>query len=188
MQDHGAALGLGQVVRRDDDAVAASGQFDQPAPDIGAGDDIETGGWLVEQQQRWCVKHRRGELHAPAPAAGKALEPRCEDRGEAPARRRRFDVPFRIEQPMDIGPKPQVLGDGQLGVERKPLRHIADPRAARGARVPDVVADDGAAAKVRPEQSGEHPQRRRLAAAIGTDQTDDRARHQAQRHIAHHRA
>jgi len=76
------------------------------------------------------------------------------------------DVPLLPVQACD---EPQELRAGELVVDERPVRDEAEPHLG-GERIPvDVVAAEQDAALRRPQNSGDHAQRRRLARAIGTE-------------------
>ncbi len=92
----------------------------------------------------------------------------------------------------------QVFLDAQIFVERKSLRHVADVFFDLGALCAEIVAEAAAFTAVGLEQTAEHPQEGRLAAAVRAEETvnlagshlhgdmvDDGARAKFFRDVAH---
>ena len=115
---------------------------------------------FVEDQQLRVADQGAGQQRPLELAAGKRLYRRVDQVGDAGLGQRRE---HRVAGPPD-GQRHQP-GDGQRQhrIHRQPLRQIADPQALPPA--------DGSA--VRPQQPEQHPDQRRLAGAVGTDQGDD---------------
>src|SRR6185437_11187766 len=69
----------------------------------------------------------------------------------------------------------EVLTNGELGVERKRLRHVADAPARVEVAGVDLLAEKQGVAFIRRQQSGQHLHRRRLAGAVRPDKAEDLA-------------
>ena len=80
-----------------------------------------------------------------------------------------------MAQVVDAAVQTDVLADGEVFVERKPLAHVADVPLDRLAFARDVVAGDGRGTAGWREQSDEHPDRRRFAGAVRAEKTKDLA-------------
>jgi hypothetical protein len=80
----------------------------------------------------------------------------------------------------------EILADGQVFPIRKPLRHIADVALDLRGLALDVVAEAGAGAGVRREQSAHEADRRGLAAAVRTEKAKNLAARDLQRHVVDH--
>src|SRR6202035_1292395 len=80
----------------------------------------------------------------------------------------------------------QVLADGEILPEREALRHVADVALDLSGLAHDVVAQARAFAAVRGEQSAEHANRRRLAAAVGAEKAENLAAAHAERKVLDH--
>jgi len=81
----------------------------------------------------------------------------------------------RPAESVDLGAEAQILEDGEVGIEREPLRHVADVRADLPRAAPQVEPEHVTAPLVRSEESGEQPERCGLPAAVRTDKTEDLA-------------
>ncbi|ELZ61865.1 phenol hydroxylase [Haloferax sp. ATCC BAA-646] len=79
---------------------------------------------------------------------------------------------FRRVSLLFFQPEPDVLPDGHVGVQRVVLKHHRDVAVLRDAVVHVVPADVDVPAG-RGLQAGEHPERRRFAAARGTDEHEE---------------
>ncbi len=69
----------------------------------------------------------------------------------------------------------EILPDGQFGIEREALRHIADARAALLRTAIDLLAEQQGLAGCRRQKARQHFHRRRLAAAVRADEAEDLA-------------
>ena len=77
--------------------------------------------------------------------------------------------------PRSSAKKSRFSRDGEVAVERERLRHVADARLD-GVRVGhDGVAEDEASPRRGREHGREHPDERRLAGAVGSDEAEDLA-------------
>jgi hypothetical protein len=78
-----------------------------------------------------------------------------------------------------------ILADAEVGIEvlAQPLRHIGDPRADRPAVAPigHVAAQHGDASLLDAPRAGDQAEQRRLADAVGSDDTGDGPRLDRQR-------
>ena len=80
----------------------------------------------------------------------------------------------------------QVLADRQVLPQRESLRHVADVALDRLRLAPDVEAEARPFAAVGRQQPAQHPDRRGLAAAVGTEEAEDLAAAHGQREILDH--
>ena len=69
----------------------------------------------------------------------------------------------------------QLLADECLRGRAAALGDVADAPAHRDRRAAEIVSGDDGVARARGEQRREHPQRRRLAGAVGAEEADDLA-------------
>ncbi len=91
-----------------------------------------------------------------------------------------------IGQAEDAADEFEVLANGQVGVERKFLRHVAGAALDFGLLRQDVVAQTGSGSAVRRQQPAEHADGGGLAAAIGTEQFVDAAALHLHRQVFNH--
>ena len=180
-----AVLGFVEIVRRHQHGHAGSRELIDEIPEAAPRDRIDAAGRLVEKDDRRFVENRAAERETLPPSAGQVggahllapLEARHLD-DEAPPPLE----PFGIE-PVDAAEKPDVLIDGQPLVERKPLRHVADPALDAFRIAPDVDAADRGRAAGRLEQPAQHADRRRLAGAVAAQEPEDLALLHVERQI-----
>src|SRR5271154_4143736 len=121
------------------------------------------------------MQHGAAERESLLPSAGKgagetgfaAAQPsHLECPIDAPAQlRRRHAVHARIEA--------QVFEDGQIGVERKLLRHVADVAADQFGCLDDVVTGDRGAAGGGMQQSAQNSNRGRFSRTVGSEKSKD---------------
>jgi hypothetical protein len=133
------------------------------------------------------MQHRAGQRQALLPAAGQlacqklflALEGGHAERpGLALGQR-------RAAQAVDATEEAQVLAHAEVVVQAEALAHVADP-ALHGLGVArDVDAQDVGAAARRRQQTAQHPDRRRLARAVGPEEAEDLAFFDRERNPVH---
>ena len=87
---------------------------------------------------------------------------------------------FHSEQRCEKG---EVLFDRQIGIERKPARHISCDSANLPVLPSGVVSVYGRLSFVGFDQRREQPEKRRLAGSVGADQTEQLAPSDRERHV-----
>ena len=80
---------------------------------------------------------------------------------------------LRVGEVVDAAVQLDVLGDRQVLVQGEPLAHVADVALDDLALGEDVAADDARLPAARRQQPGQHPDRRRLAGAVGAEESED---------------
>jgi hypothetical protein len=173
----GELVGLLQVLRGEEDRRTLVVERPHLLPDGLATDRVEAGRRLVEEEDAGLVHQRRGEVEAPLHAArigadaaiggGDEVDPLQQVVGAAPALRRRDTLQRRLQA--------DQLAAGHQRVERRFLQGDADRGAHRPRLLDDVVAGDGGAAAGGQQQRRQHPHGRRLAGAVGPEETVDLA-------------
>ena len=177
-RDVGAALGLVHVGRGHEHRLALAVQPRDDPPELAAADRVHAGRRLVEQQQVGLVHQRGREHELLLHASREVLRLAVGELGEAHAleQRLRALAPHVGGHGADGREELEVLGDGEVGIHREPLGHVADARRhlprCRGHR----LAEDERVAGVGREHRREHPDERRLAGAVGAEQPEDRRR------------
>ena len=182
-----ALLGLLQVVSGDQNRRPGVGEaVDQP-PERAPRDRVDAGGRLVQKQHARLVHDGRAERHALFPAAGQAADQLMllaleTGKLEHPAN---LLLPLVLGHTVDAGKEVQVLIDGQIVVQRKLLRHVADSLAhVRRTQMAPLARELHLSAR-RIEQPAEHLDRRGLARAVGAEQAVDFAVAHLQRDVVH---
>jgi hypothetical protein len=130
-----------------------------------AGERVEVGHRLVEQEQFGPLAERQGEGDAGALAAGEGAD-------AGPAVERGDDAVGRGGVPpagVELGAHAEGVGDRELGVQRFVLRHVGDAGAG-GHR---VGAEDPDRAGGRPCQPRGQGEERGLARPVGADERAD---------------
>src|SRR5437588_2786877 len=81
----------------------------------------------------------------------------------------------------------QILFDGEFAKHRRLLRQIADSllRAEIHRQLGDVFVAEGDVAAVRLHESDDHVERRRFSRAVRSEESDDLALPNVDRHVAH---
>ena len=167
-------LGLVHEVRGEQDRLALRDELAQAVPDQVARLRIEPRGRLVEDQEIGVVDQRARERQAPLHAARERA-----DRLLALAREA-----GELEQPRDarldhaagdpeVAPvDPQVLGDGEVGIEVVHLRDDADADARLARRLRHGLAAERDRAAVGVDEAEAAAQRRGLARAVRPEQRE----------------
>ena len=133
-----------EVGRKEDRHAFVARQIDQVAPEAVAGDRVDAGGRLVEDQHLGTVQDRDGQLKALFLPQGQTFGPAVRDAEQIEPlehflNARRSAILRQVEQ---MGMQLQVLPDGQFAVERKGLRHVADAFARRHVAGVEVAAEE----------------------------------------------
>jgi hypothetical protein len=158
-------------VRGDDDGGTGRGRSgDEPVDDVAARL-IEPGVGLVEQPQLRATGDEGGERGAPA-LAGRQLGDG--DRRQPLGQPQDLDSLVRVKcaRPRRPGPEPDVLGHGQVLIERGGVTEQADPGPHRGRRCPQVGTEYDRITGDERHEAGERPQQGRLARAVRPLQQD----------------
>ena len=170
-----AALRFIHVVRGDEKRQPLGGELMDLLPEIAARFGIDAGGRLVEQQQFRPMNEAGRQREPLLPAAGKLA-------GElvfALCRAQSLDAFAHglapILHPVHARHEIEILRDAQVFPEAEPLRHVADLPLDRFAFGDHVVTQDTSAPGIRAQQSAEHADERRLAAAVRTEEAVDLA-------------
>ena len=168
------AVGLLEVVRRQEQRHALGLQPPQLLPERGARGRVDAGRGLVEEQQARPVHEPAGQVDAPAHAArvrahlpvGGLHEPE-QDEQLVGARAR-----LRAREAVQAAHHVQVLAAGGVARQAGLLHREAD-RAAHGAGLAhDVVARDRRPPRGRRQQRAEHAHRGGLAGAVRPEQAE----------------
>ena len=176
----GEAVGLFEVLRREQHRGAFGDELLDDPPEVGAALRVETGGRLVEEEHLGPV-HERGREVEPAPHAaavgahgaggGVGEIEALEQLVVAGAQRLRVEV-------RELPDQPQVLVTGEVLVDRGVLPGETDALAHRLRIRADVDAEHLGAAAAALQDRGEDAHRGGLAGAVRAEQTE----HAAGRH------
>jgi len=117
-----------EVGRKEDGDAIVAGKVDQATPKGVARDRVHARGWLVENEEGWPVEHRHGELQPLLNSERQALWLRVCYIVEIVALEQFLDPAFDLScrQMVETRMQIEILPDGELTVEGKRLRHIAD--------------------------------------------------------------
>jgi len=149
---------------------------------------VEAREGLVHQKDPRPRRQRAGERDALLLAARQLMRVfRAEPAQRHPLQQ--LADPRGTRRPASGQAKGDVLGDVEMREEREILKHQPD-RPALGRDPEDGVADQPAidmdGAGILHVDAGDHPERRRLAAARGAEQAGHLTRTDGQRHVIHH--
>ena len=129
----------------------------------------------VEEQQFRLVQHACGEREALLPAARQLPGELVAASLEAHALEDRPDRLPSIAHLVDARDEVEILEHREVLVKAEALRHVADLTTNFVRLADDVVAQAVAGARVRFEQPAQHADRRRLATAVGAEESADLA-------------
>src|SRR5206468_5894726 len=137
----------------------------------------EAKGWLVEHKQAWPSHERPSDcehlLLAAAQRSGALLQPLAQAREIFEHARRLLARGAEIAS--RVPTEQQILAHGQIREYLSSFGHLDDPRPDHAVWAPsiDPLAVEVDRAARRPEETGNHPQCRRLARAVRPEQRDD---------------
>ena len=187
-RDAVTALGLVHEMRRekDGDAVVA-GEIDQRAPERVARDRIDAGSRFVENEDSGLVQHRHGKLQPLFDAEREAFRFGVGDGFQIVAVQQLLDASFDLvgRQVIELRVEQKILPNRQFAVERERLRHVADVAAHLHVVGAHRAAEQLGPAGGRREKSGQHLHRRRLAAAIRSEEAENFAAADAKTDVIH---
>ena len=157
-------LDLGQDVAREQHRAAGAGLLAHALREHRLHQRVEARGGLVEQQQLDVGGERGDQRHLlPVPLAVAAAAP---GRVEVEALEQ-----VRAAARVDAAPQPAEQVDDLAAGERRPqvdvAGHVGQPAVQRRRVAPRVAAEQPHRAGVRPQQAEQHPDRGRLAGAVG---------------------
>ncbi len=187
--DAAAALRLVHVMRGDDERDALSRQLKQQIPEFAAGHRIDPRRRLIEEHQPRAVQQGTDErqplLPPPREATRAAVEIGFHSRELDQLGLASFAL--AVGEAVDAAVEVHVLLDGEVGIERELLRHVAD-------RLPDLfgillhVSTQYRGGPLRERQEPtERTDQRRLAGPIGPEQAEHFPRHHVQADLIHSR-
>src|SRR5579872_5234219 len=171
-----AALGLIHIVRRHEQSHAAAREVEEQIPQVAARDRIDAGGGFVQEENARFVQQRGRQCQPLLPTARERFGELAREWRQSGQRDDVCDAARSALARELIGASVelQVLEDAEIAVQRERLRHVADraPHVA-GLRL-DVEARDGSGARRGGDQAAQHLDRGRFAAAVGTQETENR--------------
>src|SRR3989449_6625904 len=180
---------LTHVVVGDQDADAPVAQAPDDLLDVADGDGVDARERLVEQQVLRRGHQRAGDLQ-PAPLAARQGEGRVRgERGQVQLRqqlaRARATLEHREVERLQNGQ--QIFLDGQLAEHRRFLRQVAHahPAALVHRERRDLLPFEEDAPALGGQQPDHHVEGRRLAGAVGAEQTDPLAPLDVERDVVH---
>jgi hypothetical protein len=175
-RDAVAALGLFHQVRRHDDGRAfVAAEAGEGGPELAAGRRVETGGRLVEQEERRTVEQAAREVGAAGETAGERLHAVAVAVAQPEDVEQDVDpfVQCAAAEPDEHAVEAEVLAHRQLGIERGLLENDAEAAADGGGIDRGPVPEHLGRAGGRRHQRRHDPEQRRLAAAVGTEQAEE---------------
>jgi hypothetical protein len=175
-------VGLLQVVRGQEDRGAGLAQapdlVPHPSPALG----VEPGGRLVKEEQFGQVHQPDGHVEAALLAAGVGLGGTIGALIELHRDEQLLGPPLGVLAAHPVKPAldHKLLPSWDLGGAATDLADVADALADLAGLLEQVGAGDRRLAAAGRQQGGEHPQSRRLAGAVGAQESKDLALLQAE--------
>jgi hypothetical protein len=165
------------------------GETVHEVPELSAGERVDPGRGLVEEEHARLVEDGTGQREPLAQAQRQRQRLAVGEAGEAEARQQGVDAAGcrGPVQTVEAGRQAQVLADRLVAIEREALRHVPDARPHAGPLAAHVVAGHERGAGRRRLQPAQHLDERRLAGAVGTEQAHDLARAHLEAHLVHGR-
>src|SRR5581483_4713643 len=158
-------LGFVEVGGGGDDGRAGGGGAGHEPADLEAAVGVEAGGHLVEDQQFRPGQEGHGAGQLAVLAAGQVAGETVPEGGQPGALQQVAGPVPPARETVGVGDELDVLGDRQVGDDAAPGADEADPVRRRPPHGPAVL----------PEDAGQQPQQRRLAAAVAADDCVDPA-------------
>src|SRR5947208_8145659 len=180
-----AALGLVHVMRAHENGDAARGQRMQLVPEIAPRLGIHARRRLVEKQELRIVQQTRSEREPLLPASRQGSGELVRTILETELFELALDALVAVLHAVHAGDEAKILADGEVDPERESLGHVADVPLDLFRLAQHVVAEASALPAVGREQPADHPDRGRLATAVGSQKTEDLAAPHGEREILH---
>ena len=170
-------VGLGHVVRRQQQRDAARDQGLHLVPQEQARLRVQAGRRLVEEQDARVVHQRAGDDQPLRHAAGVVVDAVVAAPLQPELREHLARAAVALAPPVAEvrGVEREVLQSAQRSIEVGALGHDRDPQLGRDRVGDDVHAVDHHAPRRRPDARRQRPDRRRLARAVGPEQPEDLA-------------
>ena len=164
-------------------AAQAFDRFEDRVATLG----IDPDGRLVEDQEQWFVQEADGDVEATLHAARVLLAAIVGAVGQPDGVEHDGDacVELGAAETLEATEQPQVLGGGEVRVDREILGYVSEAGLQFAGPVVQVEAYDLDGAGVATQQPAEHRDRGRLARAVGTQQPVGLARGDRERDIVH---
>ncbi len=171
-----AVLGLGDVLRRDEQRASLVAQPAQLVPDGLAQHRIDAGGRLIHEQHIRAVHEGAGELEPALHATGQVAREPMPRVGQLHHLERVSDegAPLERADAIQCRDEADVLLRREVLVQAEQLRHVGDPAARRAAEPPRILAEDADLAVGAAEGAGQHADGRGLARPARPDDPQDR--------------
>ena len=155
--------------------VVVPGEIDHELPQDIAGDGVNAGRRLIEDQEFRLMHHGDGERQALADAERQVVRHGVEGIGEAETSGHlvhpRRDGSLGHEE--QAGMKHEVLPHGELRIQGERLRHVAHAATGRDVLGVDLVPEQRGPAFGRRQQAGQHFHGGGFAAAVRADEAED---------------
>jgi len=174
----GEAVGFLEVLGGEQNGHAVARELGHDPPQLLARPGVQSGGRLVEQDDRRAADEARGEVQPSAHAARVDGGAAVGGLGELEALQQLARAGSRLgaRQPVQPADHLQVLAAGELAVDRRELAGQADLAPHREGLPDHVVAEHAGLARRRLEQRGEDADQRGLARPVGPEQPEHHPR------------
>ena len=170
-----AVLGFVHVVGADENGVAGARHFANQIPECPARDGIDSRSRLIQKQNRGIVQDRAAQRQALFPSAGKSCRHRAAALGQI-GHFKHILLALRAQIPgnaVHSREKVDVLLYGEIVVERKLLRHVADVFAHLLGFDGHIQALDQSAPGGGRQQSAQHADGRGFSGSVRAQKSED---------------
>src|SRR5262249_6678920 len=181
-----AALGLvHEMGRKEDRDAVIAGEIDQRAPERAARNRIDARSRLVENEKGRPVQHRHGELQPLLDAERQAVWPRVRHVLQIIALQQFLDPASDLicRQVVETRMQIEILPDGELAVEGKRLRHVADIAPRLHVVGAHRLSEQFRRAFGYRQEPRQHLHGGWLSAAVRTEEAKDLAARDAKTHV-----
>ena len=156
---------------------ALAGELEEEVPEGAAGDGVDTGGGLVEEDNLGGVDDGAGEGKALLPSSGELGDAAGEVGLQTGEGEEFFDACAGGGGRQTVGSsvEVEVFLDGEVFVEAELLRHVADVALDVSGVLADVHAEDGGVAGGEGDEAAEGSDDGGFAGAVGAEEAEELA-------------
>ena len=174
-RDSVAIFGLVHIVSGHKDGNATLGSIANQLPELASRGRVYAARWFVEEHHARLMEYRYGEGEFLFPAQGERRDEVVFVLGKAQPLEQFVGLAgnLLVAHAVDAGKEAYVLGNGQILVERKALRHVADVALYLFVLGADVIAHNGATAAGGLVQSGQHVHGGCLSCTVSPEEPED---------------
>ena len=168
-----AAFRLVHVMGRDQNCQPVDGHIVDQVPEFAPGLDIHPRRRLVKQEQLRGMQDTCGQRQPLFPPPGQFTRKLIPAIAQPDPFKHRIDRLYAVRHLVNPGNEVEIFKHCQVFVEAEFLRHVANITTDQPGVADNIAPKAGAGALIGPQQTTEHSDRCRLAAAIGPKEAAD---------------